>query len=336
MKDSSRNHQTQIEEQESLKRRIQELEQLETGRERLKEKLRESEERYRSLVENANEAIFVAQDWKLVFLNPMTSQMIGYSPEELMAKPFVDFIHPDDRSMLVEYYFKRLKGDDFQSRYPFRCITKDGRIRWVEISVVRIDWAGSPAALNFVTDITDRKQSEEALQESEKRYRELSVIDDLTQLFNSRHFYYQLKIELDRSNRYRQPLTLLLLDLDDFKVFNDAYGHVDGDQVLFRLGQVVKLCLRQTDSAYRYGGEEFTILLPMTTIEGGVVTAERIRTEFTKEIFSPVPGKDVHVTVSIGLAQYKQQEEMKAFVHRVDQLMRQAKKTGKDRVCSEL
>jgi diguanylate cyclase (GGDEF)-like protein len=98
---------------------------------------------------------------------------------------------------------------------------------------------------------------------------------------------------------------------------------------------VVKRCLRQTDSAYRYGGEEFTILLPMTTSKDGAVTAERIRSEFKKENFSPVPGQDVHVTVSIGLAQYKPQEDMKVFVHRVDQLMYQGKKNGKDRVCSE-
>ena len=178
------------------------------------------------------------------------------------------------------------------------------------------------------------KKTEQELKESERRYRELSIVDDLTQLYNSRHFYVQLKIELDRSNRYEQPLTLLLLDLDDFKAFNDAYGHVEGDQVLRRLGQVVKRCLRETDFAYRYGGEEFTILLPMTTSADGTVTAERIRTEFKKEHFSPAPDQDVHVTVSIGLAQYKPQEEMKAFVHRVDQLMYQGKKSGKDRVCS--
>jgi diguanylate cyclase (GGDEF)-like protein/PAS domain S-box-containing protein len=182
---------------------------------------------------------------------------------------------------------------------------------------------------------TGLKKAEQELKESEQRYRELSIVDDLTQLYNSRHFYFQLKIELDRSNRYEQPLTLLLFDLDNFKTFNDAYGHVEGDQVLKRLGQVVKRCLRETDFAFRYGGEEFTILLPMTTSADGAVTAERIRTEFKKETFSPAPGQDVHATVSIGLAQYKPQEEMKAFVHRVDQLMYQGKKNGKDRVCSD-
>ena len=90
-----------------------------------------------------------------------------------------------------------------------------------------------------------------------------------------------------------------------------------------------------TDSAYRYGGEEFTILLPMTTSVDGAVTAERIRSEFKKEHFSRIPDQDAHMTVSIGLAQYKFQEDMKAFVNRVVQLMYQAKKNGKDRVCSE-
>ena len=183
---------------------------------------------------------------------------------------------------------------------------------------------------------SQREAAIETLRESEERYRELSIVDDLTQLYNSRHFYHQLKMEIDRVDRYKQPLTLLLLDLDDFKRFNDAYGHIEGDRVLKRLGQVIKRCLRQTDSAYRYGGEEFVVLLPMTTGKDGIVTAERIRTEFKNEIFSPAPGQDVHMTVSIGLAQYKPQQDIKAFVHRVDQLMYQGKKNGKNRVCSEL
>ena len=182
----------------------------------------------------------------------------------------------------------------------------------------------------------ERDENAIALRESEKRYRELSIVDDLTQLFNSRYFYHQLKGEIDRANRYEQSLTLLLLDLDNFKAFNDAYGHVEGDQVLLRLGQVIKRCLRQTDSAYRYGGEEFTIILPMTARADGAVTAERIRMEFRKEIFVPVSGEEVHMTVSIGIAQYQPGEEMKVFVHRVDQLMYLGKKKGKDRVCSEL
>ena len=174
------------------------------------------------------------------------------------------------------------------------------------------------------------------LRDSEKRFRELSIIDELTSLYNSRHFYFQLKIELERSTRYEQPLTLLLLDLDNFKALNDTYGHIEGDRVLKRLGQVIKRCLRDTDLAYRYGGEEFTILLPMATSADGIVTAERIRMEFKNETFLPAPGQEVHLTVSIGLSQYKQPEDIKAFVQRVDKFMYQAKNTGKDKVCSEV
>lgn len=175
----------------------------------------------------------------------------------------------------------------------------------------------------------------EGLRESEQRYRELSIIDDLTQLYNCRHFFDQLRMEIDRADRYANPLTLLLLDLDNFKEFNDNYGHVEGNQVLSHLGQIVKTCLRQADSAYRYGGEEFTVILPMTTSTDGAVTAERIRAEFKKVGFSPTTDKYVHMTMSIGIAQYKQRESMETFVSRVDRLMYQAKQHGKDRVYSE-
>jgi len=181
----------------------------------------------------------------------------------------------------------------------------------------------------------ERKLTEEALRESETRYRELSIVDDITQLYNSRHFYHQLQVEIDRADRYGHPLTLLLLGLDNFKQFKDTYGHVEGDDVLMQLGQVIKRCLRNTDSIYRCGEEEFTILLPMTTSADGAVTAERIRTEFNNEHFSPSPGRDINMTLSIGLAHFKPQEDMKGFVHRVDQLMYQGKKSGKDKVCSE-
>lgn len=179
------------------------------------------------------------------------------------------------------------------------------------------------------------KKTEQELKASELRYRELSIIDELTKLYNSRHFYYQLKIEMDRSNRFEQPLTLMMMDLDNFKAFNDAYGHVAGDQVLSRLGQVIKRCVRVTDFSYRYGGEEFTVLLPMTKPIDGLAVAERIREEFRKEAFTPVSGREVRMTMSTGLAQYHLQEDRKAFVHRVDELMYQAKKSGKDRICCE-
>ena len=311
------------------------LEQEITSHKQAEEELRKSEHRYRLLIENANEAILVIQDGVIKFVNSRASESFGYSEQILLSTPIFELIHPEDRDAVMDRYLQKINGDATSTRHTYRTIHKSGQVSWIEISSVLIEWEGRPATLNLITDITDRKHAEDALSDSEKRYRDLSIVDDLTQLYNSRHFYVQLKIELDRANRYEQPLTLLLLDLDNFKAFNDTYGHVEGDQALQRLGQVVKRCLREADFAYRYGGEEFTILLPMTTSAEGAFTAERIRTELKKENFSPVPDQDVSLTLSIGLAQYKPQEDMKAFVHRVDQLMYQAKKNGKDSVCSE-
>ena len=128
---------------------------------RAAEIVKESEKKYRDLFENANEAIFVAQNEKLVFINPMLTRMFGYSAAELSAKPFIAFIHPDDREMVIDRHRRRLKGESLPSTYVFRINRKDGSIRWTELSTVVIDWEGKPATLNFLSDITDHRQAEE-------------------------------------------------------------------------------------------------------------------------------------------------------------------------------
>jgi PAS domain S-box-containing protein len=142
-----------------------------TERKQVEEALRTSEARYRLLVENANETILVAQDGMLKFVNRMAAELMGYSEQELTSRPFHEFIHPDDRGMVVERYLKRLKGNVSQPRYAFRLVAREGSIKWVEIGAVLIDWEGRPATLNFLNDITDRKKAEAALQESDEIFK---------------------------------------------------------------------------------------------------------------------------------------------------------------------
>ena len=130
---------------------------------RAEEALRTTEDRYRTLVENANESIVVAQDGMLKFVNRMTCEITGYSEQELTSKPFPEFIHPEDRDMVVQRHLSRFRGDITQPKYSFRLIVKNGSLRWVEINAVLIEWQGRPATLNFFSDITERKQAEEAL-----------------------------------------------------------------------------------------------------------------------------------------------------------------------------
>ncbi|MCJ7581772.1 MAG: PAS domain S-box protein, partial [Candidatus Aminicenantes bacterium] len=146
-----------------------------TDRKNAEEALRESEKKYRDLVERVtNVGILVAQDGKLVFTNTAISDILGYSKEELTSHPNpFDLIHPDDRTTVLEHHMKRLKGEEAPETYPYRIITRDGSIKWVEVTGARFDWRGKPATLNFFTDISERKRTEDALRESEEKYRDL-------------------------------------------------------------------------------------------------------------------------------------------------------------------
>ena len=142
-----------------------------TERKKAEEALKKSEEKYRVLVENANEAIFVIQDGMLRFFNIKNIELIGYSKEELTSTPFINFVHPDDREATLRRHLKRIRGEELPGVNVFRVIDKAGNIKWAEVNSVLISWEGRPAILNFLNDITERKRAEEALRESEERYR---------------------------------------------------------------------------------------------------------------------------------------------------------------------
>ncbi|MEI6049098.1 MAG: PAS domain S-box protein [Bacteroidota bacterium] len=135
-----------------------------TEKKHIEKALFESEEKYRLLIDNANESIVVAQDGLLKFINPMTLVLMeGYSEQELIGRPFPEFIHPDDQNMVVESYRRWIANDEVQKQYTFRVVTREGVIKWVEINATMIEWHGKPATLNFLTDITGRKQAEEEI-----------------------------------------------------------------------------------------------------------------------------------------------------------------------------
>jgi len=144
-----------------------------TPRRRAEEAFKESEDKYRVLVENANELIAVTQDETLKFLNPKAFDITGYNTKELINKTFSKFIHPEDRQRVMNYFQNRLRGKEVPQYYTFRIIDKKGRIRWLRSSVVIIGWESKPASLAFVSDVTELKQTEEALIESKKRYKSL-------------------------------------------------------------------------------------------------------------------------------------------------------------------
>jgi len=180
--------------------------------------------------------------------------------------------------------------------------------------------------------LKERRLTQERIHMLDKLKR-LSITDGLTKLYNSRYFYNQLKAEIDRTSRYQRPLSLLLLDIDQFKDYNDNFGHLEGDKILVALGQVIRTCLRKMDSAYRYGGEEFTVILPETEGDEAATVAERIRSAVEMEKFYPREQKTpVSITISLGVTEYIQEERVAIFVQRADKAMYLSKQSGRNRV----
>jgi two-component system, cell cycle sensor histidine kinase and response regulator CckA len=142
-----------------------------TERRRTEVALRESEGRYRSVVEHAAEAIYVVQDGRIAFANRVGIEMFGYGEKEIASRPFVEFIHPEDRAMVGERHLRRLAGERLESRYSFRVTTKRGEVRWVEIGAAAITYDERPATVNLIVDITERMRTQSALEES-KRFNE--------------------------------------------------------------------------------------------------------------------------------------------------------------------
>jgi PAS domain S-box-containing protein len=149
-----------------------------TERKKAEEKQRDSEQQYRLLVETANEGILVVQETYLKFVNPMVMEMTGYSSDELLTRPFIGIVHPDDRALVWDNYMTRIKGEEIPPRYHFRIVKKDTSIKWFELSGVKIDWEGKPAALNFVTDITERVRAEQEIRLKNDELQKLNTEKD--------------------------------------------------------------------------------------------------------------------------------------------------------------
>ena len=187
-------------------------------------------------------------------------------------------------------------------------------------------------AIETLQDVTERRRAEEALRESEERYRRLSLTDSLTGLFNARHLHERLRAEIERAHRYGRALSMLVIDCDHFKRINDQFGHLDGDKVLQALAGVIEHCMRRSDSAYRYGGEEFIVLLPETHGRPAFLLAERLRGAFENSEVRAADGQTIRCTVSIGVAESNERDSANSLMRRADDAAYKAKDLGRNQV----
>jgi diguanylate cyclase (GGDEF)-like protein len=190
--------------------------------------------------------------------------------------------------------------------------------------------AYSPGQINLLERLASQISTSVANSQLYARAEQRARIDELTGLYNRRHFDEMLKHEIDRHSRYGSMLTVALIDLDEFKRYNDTYGHLDGDKLLTKIGQLLQESVRSIDMAFRYGGDEFAIIMPATSAENSNSVAERIRSTVAAE----TAGSEITVTTSIGIASWPSDGlTTDNLVYAADRALYHAKQTGGNRTC---
>ncbi len=277
--------------------------------------------------------------------NKKRSEMIGtqnqwiafYATERpTLADLIIEGGKDEAVSQLYENKYKAsaLIEDAYEAEDFFPDIGEKGE--WLSFTAASITDATGKVigAIETLTNISNEKHSQIALQQSEERYKQLSITDTLTGLYNRRHFTEKMIAELERTKRYNQYFALCIIDLDNFKMMNDAYGHLFGDQILQKFGSMIKNNLRKTDTAYRYGGEEFAIIFPGTSLEGAVQVANRIRVELSVFAFANENSeKRIRATASFGIGASSAADcQIEQIIKRADKALYIAKKTGKNKI----
>ncbi len=283
---------------------------------------------YAEILETINEGIrMLDKQWNIIYANQALCTLLGYDRNELIGMSVFDLYPEKDRNKVKNLYADRMKGQS--SRYESTFITKTGQSLHVEVAATPIfnDQGEFKGSFTIVHDITERKQFEAGL-------RKLSITDSLSGLFNHRHFHMVLADELSRARRYKRHLSLICFDLDHFKQFNDCLGHLEGDNIIRLVGQNLSVIMRSTDRSFRYGGDEFMILLPETTISNAYVSAEKLRKHFNANWpFTEVCWKSNlnQVTLSLGVAEADSQDKTDTLIKRADLAMYEAKRAGGNR-----
>ncbi len=258
---------------------------------------------------------------KMIFVNEGGVHMLGYSRDELKGMPATElFANGADE---VDYLRRAVRGAKRLKNYETDIKHKDGRLIPVSMSLSIVPDADGKVSstLAVCKDITEQRRLEQQL-------REMSIKDSLTGLYNHRHFYERLESEIERARRQKHALSLILIDLDQFKWYNDRHGHLAGDNVLRTVGNVIRECTREhVDLGFRYGGDEFTVILPEADEQQATNIAERVKSKFTAYDFG-------RISMSIGVMEYETSCPVRKFIQSTDAMMYEAKRRGGDLICT--
>lgn len=273
------------------------------------------------------------------FMNDAYCAIYEYVREEMVGQHYSVIMPPDQIELANEHYKRLLDGDTGLPTERKRQ-RKDGSIIYIEAANALVqDEKGRKMIITTVRDITKRKQMEAELQKANEAFqalhetlREQATRDSLTGLYNRRHFNETIERELARSKRENYPVSVMILDIDLFKAINDSFGHASGDEVLRVLSELVKVKIRAGDIAYRYGGDEFVIVMPGAGEGIAKSRVERICRSFSSVLIQEGE-KKFSATVSAGIAVYPQHgSNSDEILRSADLALYQAKQEGRNRV----
>jgi len=295
---------------------------------------------YKTLLESTN-AIPWKIDWKTLqfsYIGPQIEALLGWAPSSwISVNDWAERMHPEDRAWVVDFCVAQSQsGTDHEADY--RAMTKDGDYVWIRdvVHVVRDENGEVEALIGFMFDISERKETEQKLLDLQKELEELSFKDGLTGVPNRRMLDSVLDKEWMSARRDKQPLSILLIDIDFFKQYNDFYGHIVGDDCLKQVAETLSnTATRARDFFARYGGEEFVMVLPETDAEAAQKIAERCQ-KFIFKLQIPHQQSDVSqlLTISIGTGTLvpTHSHDLRDFIDTVDRALYQAKQQGRNRV----
>ena len=319
---------TTVERNEFMARLLDHQEKLEEELEARTQKIREGEQYFSRILEYSPISIFLMdKEYGISYINKQAQECFGYTMDDLQGIGILEYLaggiecsnESDLRNRLVSLCPPPGEPGSY-GPVEIEIPAKDESLHFTETTFTAID----EGYLVSIVDVSQRKQAEETLYS-------LSVTDSMTGFYNRRHYQDCIENEFLRAIRYGHPLTLIIFDVDLFKMINDQYGHPAGDSVLCHLAELTRECFRSTDLQFRIGGEEFAVLLPETTSELGWIAAERFR-NCIEENSTLYEGTRIHHTVSVGIATTdSDMGNVGDFIKRTDIALYRAKHLGRNR-----
>jgi diguanylate cyclase (GGDEF)-like protein/PAS domain S-box-containing protein len=326
--------QTTIMLEDLVRQRTGELEAALRENERINSALRESESRFRGLVNQSLAGIAIIENGRFTYANTKLAEMLGYSVEELQQVGPLETATKADRPLVKEQMRRRLSGEVDHVSYVFHVLRRNGATLDVECHSSVMEIGGRTVLMNLMIDVTERVRAEREVRDLQDQIREQSIRDPLTGLYNRLPLNEFFDREISLAGRCRGPVSVVMADLDHFKRVNDGYGHLAGDEILRVFSQLIQTAFRASDIHCRYGGEEFLTLLPGLIHEEAYERTEQLRKmlEATEIAWGPVP---LGVTATFGVATYPEHGQTRdALIAAADRALYEGKRSGRNQVMS--